>query len=150
MLRRLRIAASVFFAVLAVALCVLWGASYWRFVVGQGRLFDMNSFSFNALDGSLTIYFVQANHAWEFTSWEASGFPAMRQQRDPTLPYTFRVSSNASALTIQAPLWFPAMMCGLSAAAPWLPIRWRFSLRALLIATTLVAVVLGLVCYTVG
>jgi hypothetical protein len=31
------------------------------------------------------------------------------------------------------------------AAAPW--IRWRFSLRTLLIATTLVAVVLGLICY---
>ena len=38
---------------------------------------------------------------------------------------------------------FRVAICGTLAAAPWL--RWRFSLRTLLIATTLVAVVLGVI-----
>jgi hypothetical protein len=39
------------------------------------------------------------------------------------------------------PHWFPFVITATVAAAPW--IRWRFSLRTLLIAMTLVAVVLG-------
>jgi hypothetical protein len=45
------------------------------------------------------------------------------------------------------PYWIPALVLGALSAAPW--IRWssRFSLRTLLIATTLVAAALGLVVY---
>ena len=48
---------------------------------------------------------------------------------------------------IDIPQWFPVLLFATLATAPW--IRWskRFSLRTLLIATTLVAVVLGLVVY---
>ena len=43
-------------------------------------------------------------------------------------------------------MWFPILICLGIAAAPWVNrIGWRFSLRTLLIATTLVAIVLGLV-----
>jgi hypothetical protein len=41
----------------------------------------------------------------------------------------------------------PVFILAAIAAVPW--IRWRFRLRTLLIATTLVAVVLGLVLYAV-
>jgi hypothetical protein len=41
------------------------------------------------------------------------------------------------------PHWFLAVAAGTLAALPW--IRWRFSLRTLLIATTLIAVVLAAV-----
>ena len=41
--------------------------------------------------------------------------------------------------------WLPALLFAAVAAIPWL--RWRFSLRTLLIATTLVAVVLGLIVW---
>ena len=41
------------------------------------------------------------------------------------------------------PYWFAILICGAFAAAPWLP--YRFSLGTLLIATTLVAVVVGLI-----
>jgi hypothetical protein len=43
------------------------------------------------------------------------------------------------------PYWFPFLLGATLAAAPW--IKWRFSLRTLLIATTLVAFLLGLICY---
>jgi hypothetical protein len=43
------------------------------------------------------------------------------------------------------PDWFSVLVTATLVAAPWL--RWRFSLRTLLIATTLVTVVLGLIVY---
>jgi hypothetical protein len=49
------------------------------------------------------------------------------------------IAAMASAL----PLGWTALRWRLLAALPWL--RWRFSLRTLLIATTLVAVVLGII-----
>jgi hypothetical protein len=45
------------------------------------------------------------------------------------------------------PVWFAVVLTAAFAAAPWL--RWRYSLRSLLLATTLIAVVLGLICYAV-
>ena len=48
------------------------------------------------------------------------------------------------------PDWFLAAVCGIFAAIPALfPSRWRFTTRTLLIATTLVAVVLGAIVYAV-
>jgi hypothetical protein len=47
------------------------------------------------------------------------------------------------------PDWFLVLVLGTGAAAPWIPwLRWRFSLRTLLIATTLVAVVLGTIVWS--
>jgi hypothetical protein len=40
------------------------------------------------------------------------------------------------------PHWCPVLLLAMFAAAPWF--KWRFTLRTLLIATTLIAVVLGL------
>jgi hypothetical protein len=45
------------------------------------------------------------------------------------------------------PLWFPTALAATLAAGPWIPVSCRFSLRTLLIATTLVAVVLGLIVW---
>ena len=49
--------------------------------------------------------------------------------------------------TLRVPDWFLVLISLVSAAAPWLRWSCRFSLRTLLIATTLVAVVLGLVVW---
>jgi hypothetical protein len=43
---------------------------------------------------------------------------------------------------LDVPYWFAVMLMIVASATPWFPLR--FSLRTLLIATTLVAVVLGL------
>jgi hypothetical protein len=59
---------------------------------------------------------------------------------------SFGFSTTASGLKrFLLPHWFVLCLLLVSAAVPWL--RWRFSLRTLLIATTLIAVVLGLVVY---
>jgi hypothetical protein len=45
------------------------------------------------------------------------------------------------------PQWFPVLIFAALTDAPWIHWSKRFNLRTLLIATTLVAVVLGLVVY---
>jgi hypothetical protein len=65
---------------------------------------------------------------------------------------TFALDGNSysghsiSDWTIQFPIVVPTLGFLLAAAFPWL-VPWRFSLRTLLIATTLVAVVLGAIVY---
>jgi hypothetical protein len=45
----------------------------------------------------------------------------------------------------QAPYWSAVVSTAAIATVPWL--RWRFSLRSILIATTLIAVVMGLIAW---
>jgi hypothetical protein len=47
--------------------------------------------------------------------------------------------------TVIFPHWFAVALVGVVSVAPWL--RWRFSLRTLLIATTLVAAATGTIIY---
>jgi hypothetical protein len=46
-----------------------------------------------------------------------------------------------------APYWLLALATAITAAIPWKPWNWRYSLRALLIVMTVVAVLLGLVIW---
>jgi hypothetical protein len=60
--------------------------------------------------------------------------------------FSFKSYARAG-VSISAPLWFPLLVIAALAVAPWNPKLWKFSLRTLLIATTLIAVVLGLVVW---
>jgi hypothetical protein len=46
---------------------------------------------------------------------------------------------------VSVPHWFTVSILGVFAAAPWL--RWRFSLRMLLIGMTVIAILMGLVLW---
>jgi hypothetical protein len=48
---------------------------------------------------------------------------------------------------MSVPDWFLVLVSATFAVAPWL--RWRFSLRTLLFATTLAALALGLIVWSV-
>jgi hypothetical protein len=58
----------------------------------------------------------------------------------------FGEDTGEPGFDLNAPHWFYASVVAFVAAVTWVP--GRFSLRALLIVTTVVAVVLGLVVYT--
>jgi hypothetical protein len=63
-------------------------------------------------------------------------------------PHGFACSFAANSYSAYVPQWFPILVIGvfgILTAVPWPP--WRFSLRTLLIVTTLVAAVLGAVVY---
>ena len=58
-------------------------------------------------------------------------------------------SFAADSTGLIMPHWFGVLIFASLAGIPWTLWRWRFSLRTLLIATTLVAVVLGMIVYAV-
>jgi hypothetical protein len=57
----------------------------------------------------------------------------------------FSLTADKHVLAIGVPIWFPVLLSATLAAIPWLSWRGCFRLRTLFIATTLVAVGLGIV-----
>jgi hypothetical protein len=143
--RKLRIAWSVGWGIVAVLLCVLWVRSYWyaddlaRFQ--HGRMYLIES----AWGSVRPVYSNKEppTNLWLFSSdrlpndggsyahpvfgWDADDFPLYFQA--------------------YIPHWIVALLFAIAAVAPWIHWSRRFSLRTLLIATTLVAVVLRLIAW---
>ena len=67
--------------------------------------------------------------------------PSLRTSRPNRLGFSFR--SNALGTSCEIPHWFLVTVAGVAGLPLALRTRWRFSLRTLLIATTLIAVALG-------
>jgi hypothetical protein len=72
-------------------------------------------------------------------------FCRLQRQPAPTLKSipSFALITNAAVTAFRFPIWLLVLLVAAIGTAPWLP--YRFSLRTLLIATTLVAVVLGVI-----
>ena len=73
------------------------------------------------------------SHGWKYGSRDAADSHTILQ---------WMMGPNAGGGTTHS-IWFMAFVCAVISALSWLP--WRFSLRTLLIAMTLVAVGLGIV-----
>jgi hypothetical protein len=130
--RKLRIAFSAVCGVLCLLLIALWVRSYYRLDTAKawsnntvsslrGRLYPNAKFSFTLDSGSVGVV--------EF-------FPGT----------SIQLGQSSSGLTSQAsgtPIWSLLLLSTTVATLPWF--RWRFSLRTLLIATTLVAILLALI-----
>ena len=152
--RKLRIAWSVVCGIACVLLIVLWVRSYWwgyslRVPTTQTRALIVDSMEGNLSFVTLPSDLINPN-ADNFNSFRVE---VSNQQRDNArYPIQVRESRGAkrsmglsSGVLISD--WFLAIVLASLAAIPWL--RWRFSLRTLLIATTLVAVVLGLAVWSI-
>ena len=72
-----------------------------------------------------------------------------RESRPPiSYSLNFEWNKYDDGVNIIIPYWFFVFVTATLTTAPWIrQLRWRFSLRTLLIATTLVAAVLGLIVY---
>jgi hypothetical protein len=151
----LRIAASAVCLIVCALFVVLWVRSYYgkdllngRLPVGQGIMAD-------SWQGRVTLVGIPISERTDF-HWGLSVIPAdtwlgilrymsgeMSQDRDV---FGFNLKMRAPLdWKVASPHWFLVLLFAAFGAAPW--IRWskRFSLRTLLIATTLIAVVLGLI-----
>ncbi len=136
--RKLRIAWSVAWGVVAVLLVVLWVRSYWFGDFTVIKYSASHQFRLVSIDGVIgsAIENPTAYNPRFIVGSEAispNGF-------DWTI---YHVWGNHTRLCV--PHWVLAIVPGSIAAVPWLPLR--FSLRTLLIAMTLVAVGLGLVVW---
>jgi hypothetical protein len=159
-IRKLRIAFSVTCGIACVLLVVLWVRSYWWLDYFHGNVGPTTAHS--------TPGYLQSRNLFMATR-QGRFFIASSPVKTKRLNITIRESlpnDEERAILLQenlglelndiqlpwltrnsvaSPYWVPFILTATVAALPW--IRWRFSLRTLLIATTLVAVVLGLIIY---
>jgi hypothetical protein len=139
MARRLRITVSVFFTVLAMLLCMLWVRSYW--IADWVELSCCNSIGLLAVSrpGDILASLSDIAYAW---TWRTAQVPENWSAPDSPFPVC---ELSFDEFTIRCRHWFPVLVCSIIAAAPWVPRS--FSLRTMLIATTLLAVLLGLLTW---
>jgi hypothetical protein len=149
--RKLRIAWSVGCGSLCVLLMALWVRSYWQtdmvtFPISSSRALGAQSYWASAslviLDSS---YWVDS-HNFRFEVSAADGGSSWKQVH--TVFGGFAMTPAPNSCVITTPDWFLILLATALGGVPWLP-WWskRFSLRTLLITTTLVAVWLGFVVY---
>ena len=142
---RLRIAVSVLFAAVTMALCALLVRSYWRsdhvtWPNSSGWLTHVSSST-----GQWEVIYASPNRynrgrmppKLEF--WRG-----LNPLNDPTKTlFSVFWESNADGWRLNFPQLLPLVLAGILAALP-IGLHARFSLRNLMIATAIVAVMLGL------
>jgi hypothetical protein len=139
--RKLRIAWSVTCGIACVLLIVLWVRSYYH----TDRIWRINSVfdtGFELAGGTAggTLSF------WQRTDVAgANRFPWHHDVSGPvTIIHPVVYTNEGEVLAIIIPIWLPLIVIAPLGALSWVR---RFSLRTLLIATTLIALVLGLVVW---
>jgi hypothetical protein len=139
--RKLRIAWSVFCGIACVLLIVLWVRSYWRAEL-VARLNDRWALTLGSNHG--IIYFVYSELARppRVSRWGYARIEVVA----PDKFWEWKVFPTEA--TGQLPHLVLVGLCIIGAVAPWWPKR--FSLRTLLIATTMVAMALGWAAYEIG
>jgi hypothetical protein len=145
--RKLRIAWSVGWGVVAVLLCLLWMRSYW--LSDSGIWIAPKIPGTNPPDTRITSFNgdVEFDNATWYTGNQRSEWRLHESpERAPTLRPTTKYFGFAWGTgTLAIPYWFPVILAAAFCAIAQVPWSKNFSLRTLLIATTLVAVVLGLI-----
>jgi hypothetical protein len=147
-LRYLRYAFSIGCCLVAVALCVLWVRSYWwrddlSFAFSSSRCLFVSSYR-----GKTILDPCNRGRNEEIVGWNVPIVPDL-PDGDKNFDANVRSFSwlpmGRMPPAFVLPTWAPILLVYTFSILPWL--SWRFSLRTLLIATTLVAVVLGLIVW---
>jgi hypothetical protein len=144
-IRVLRIAVSSTCVVIGLLLVTLWVRSYrWSdSILGLKRNtgFGVAFFSEN---GQLVVACnAPISTLYAVSQWEVRTATARGLLRPIRSWFGFGYLKSRRERGLGVPHWFPVLLTAVVAVAPWM--RWRYSLRALLIGTTMVAVVLGVV-----
>ena len=148
--RKLRLAWSVGCGITCVVLIVLWVRSYHYFDKLEGPIGSQRAFGIESFPGHLDFFvwrFIDQPQPWSRHTYSLSELPEQGIVL-PQICLGFYSWDQQDYFGIRLPYWFLSVAAAILVPAPWL--RWRFSLRILLIATTLIAVVLGLIVLQVG
>jgi hypothetical protein len=149
--RKLRIAWSMAWGVVAVLMCVLWVRSYSI----ADEFFYEDRYSEIVTVSRLGDLYVRAFVGDNYFLVQTTGDPRVHPRRDYYVsqqPASLSELESWGGLPFSEDEWrvipFGLPILGVFAliAAPWFSVR-RFSLRTLLIATTLIATVLGIIVW---
>ena len=137
--RKLRITWSLVWGVLAVLLVVCWVRSYWGRTSSEILVTPTHRYYIHSVNGA--VAFSRNVRVWagaEFTPHNPDTFYS-----EMATQFGLKVvrDSVGTWYTLSISYWLLEVIAILVVALPWL--RFRFSLRTLLIGTTLVAVGLG-------
>jgi hypothetical protein len=164
-IRWLRIAVSTICLVMFVGLIWLWVRSYrykdtFSCVLPNNGYLNITSCVGRIGFGGFELFNEPQQNGFRSQMLSRDEVRLIRQLYDQKSPlkefYIFGLSieriakGNSVATYGNSPHWFLVALSAAFVFVPWLPwhkLRWRFSLRTLLIVTTLVAVVLGLVVW---
>jgi hypothetical protein len=146
--RKLRIAWSVLWGLAAALLIVLWVRSY---TIHDEAWWPRSNVGF--VVASVSGHILLSSEESSYVSEEIS---IVHEKIDPETTRRFKenvlgfvLEHFDNGISIAIPFWLPLLTIIATTVAPW--IRWskQFTLRTLLIATTLVALVLGAIVYAV-
>jgi hypothetical protein len=148
MLRRLRITVSTACLIVCVLLVSMWVRSYWwhdQICSGETPV----GWQVDSVPGHFQVERILSSPSpyWEFGSHPVREGVNLGTPLFPDIT----LSSYPNYLDVGSPYWFAVLVTsavGILSAFPWL--RWRFSLRMLLIATTLVAATFGTLSYALN
>jgi hypothetical protein len=152
--RKLRIAWSVVWGLAFTLLIMLWVRSYWWYdrlaIYSSTQAFGVGSIQGEVVYGANTTTNTTAKPLpWCYYSCEyittATQFPLQIDGLPYPMTLGFAWYSGEWMQYGFLPHWFLSLTITLLAGIVWVPFKSRFSLRTLLVVTTLVAVVLGLV-----
>jgi hypothetical protein len=149
--RKLRIAWSVVCGVACILLIVVCVRSYWKLDGVSGNR-GIHYVYLDTLQGDFHYARIVPSSA-NAIPWRAFHNPIVDtdlQSRDASQKGSHRMPGIrwkvfGNGWQVAIALWLPALISGVFAVAPWTrQLKWHFTLRTLLIATTLIALVLGL------
>lgn len=144
--RRLRICISAFFGVLTLLLCVLWARSYWWF---EGYTIKPSVYygGIGWTAGTLLIEGISPGNPQV-----AAGYVCRPIDKSSVRTLGFEYTRWNKAFSLAMPIYTLVLLTSVLTALPVIQREWiylpnRFSLRTLLIATTIIAAMLGLVVW---
>jgi hypothetical protein len=145
-LRLLRTAVSVVCLIICVAFAALWLRSYYALDELIGPISSSRWLGCGSTNGRLSVNLIHdsqwtppTQRIWKHNTYAPESVYPKGVAR-PTC-WEFKFTPNY----IFVPHWFPITLLGILGFVSWRGLPTRFSLRAILVIMTLVAVVLGLV-----
>jgi hypothetical protein len=157
--RKLRIAWSVGCGVAGVLLITLWVRSHWRCDSLVWGITKTQGFYVGSQLGETTVRYIDYSglpprmivslFKWKFQSSVPHDTISLPSDMAENSVAGLFVQYPGNGLLVGIPYWFPVLLSVTFAAVPWFPWSKRFSLRTLLVVTTLVAMVLGLAVWSV-
>jgi hypothetical protein len=159
MYRKLRIAFSALCGIACLLLIVMWARSYWRTDYLVWGITAKQGFLARSLNGAAVLDYMNFSGSGKnlvLYKWHVESMPLPDTNRfssggvDNTFAgFLIQRSGSGGRFLVCVPYWFLVPLTATLAVA--LSGKWalHFSLKTLLIATTLVAVLLGTIAYAV-